>query len=157
MILNSLEMTVDGCPGNRSPVGTLVERTTGFVVLATMGNATTKTAVDSFSPVLNRKPAAMRKTMKYDQGREMHGHKVLTERIGGQIYFADPHSLWQRGSNENINGLLLVHFRIALLVLVLRRGRGRDPRGIDDGSFAHYQALCCEMPINRLEIMRVSL
>jgi hypothetical protein len=66
--------------GNRSSVGTLVERTTGFVVLAKMDNATTKAVVDSFSAVLNREPAAMRKTMTYDQGREMHGHKILTER-----------------------------------------------------------------------------
>lgn len=92
--------------GNRSSVGTLVERTTGFVVLAKMDNATTKAVVDSFSAVLNREPAAMRKTMTYDQGREMHGHKILTERTGVQIYFADPHSPWQRGSNENTNGLL---------------------------------------------------
>ena len=92
--------------GNRSSVGTLVERTTGFVVLAKMDNATTKAVVDSFSAVLNREPAVMRKTMTYDQGREMHGHKILTERTGVQIYFADPHSPWQRGSNENTNGLL---------------------------------------------------
>ncbi|MFC6520322.1 IS30 family transposase [Undibacterium arcticum] len=92
--------------GNRSSVGTLVERTTGFVVLAKMDNATTKAVVDSFAAVLNREPAAMRKTMTYDQGREMHGHKILTARTGVQIYFADPHSPWQRGSNENTNGLL---------------------------------------------------
>ncbi|OFJ47759.1 IS30 family transposase [Janthinobacterium lividum] len=92
--------------GNRSSVGTLVERTTGFVVLAKMDNATTKAVVDSFSAVLNREPAAMRKTMTYDQGREMYAHKILTERTGVQIYFADPHSPWQRGSNENTNGLL---------------------------------------------------
>lgn len=92
--------------GNRSSVGTLVERSTGFVVLAKMDNATTKAVVDSFSAVLNRQPAAMRKTMTYDQGREMHGHKILTERTGVQVYFADPHSPWQRGSNENTNGLL---------------------------------------------------
>ena len=92
--------------GNRSSVGTLVERTTGFVVLAKMDNATTKAVVDSFSAVLNREPAAIRKTMTYDQGREMYAHKTLTERTGVQIYFADPHSPWQRGSNENTNGLL---------------------------------------------------
>nr|WP_233411078.1 IS30 family transposase [Rugamonas sp. CCM 8940] len=92
--------------GNRSSVGTLVERATGFVVLAKMDNATTKAVVDSFAAVLNREPAAMRKTMTYDQGREMHGHKILTKRTGVQIYFADPHSPWQRGSNENTNGLL---------------------------------------------------
>lgn len=92
--------------GNRSSVGTLVERTTRFVVLAKMDSAGTKSVVDSFSAVLNREPEALRKSMTYDQGREMHGHKILTERTGVQIYFADPHSPWQRGSNENTNGLL---------------------------------------------------
>jgi IS30 family transposase len=92
--------------GNRSSVGTLVERTTRFVVLAKMDNAGTRSVVDSFSAVLNRQPAELRKSMTYDQGREMHGHKILTERTGVQIYFADPHSPWQRGSNENTNGLL---------------------------------------------------
>lgn len=92
--------------GNRSSVGTLVERTTGFVVLAKMKDATTKEVIDSFSAVLNRQPVDMRKTMTYDQGREMHGHKILTERTGVQVYFADPHSPWQRGYNENTNGLL---------------------------------------------------
>ena len=62
--------------GNRSSVRTLVERTTGFVVFAKMDNATTKAAMDSFSAVLNREPAARRKTMKYDQGREMYAHNL---------------------------------------------------------------------------------
>ena len=91
--------------GNRSSVGTLVERTTRFVVLAKMDNAGPRTVVESFSAVLNRQPAGMRKSMTYDQGREMHGRKILTERTGVQIYFDDPHSPWQRGSNENTNGL----------------------------------------------------
>ncbi|WP_426117525.1 IS30 family transposase, partial [Massilia sp. PWRC2] len=64
--------------GNRSSVGTLVERTTRFVVLAKMDNAGTRSVVDSFSAVLNRQPAELRKSMTYDQGREMHGHKILT-------------------------------------------------------------------------------
>jgi len=91
---------------NASSVGTLVERTSRFVVLAKMPDASTQRVVDSFSLVLNRQPASLRKTMTYDQGREMHGHKILTQRTGVQIYFADPHSPWQRGSNENTNGLL---------------------------------------------------
>lgn len=91
--------------GNRSSVGTLVERPR-IIVLAKMDNAGTRSVVDSFSAVLNRQPAAMRKSMTYDHGREMHGHKILTERTGVQIYFADRHSPWQRGSNENTNGLL---------------------------------------------------
>ena len=48
----------------------------------------------------------MRKTMTYDQGREMHAHKILTERTSVQIYFADLHSPWQRESNKNTNSLL---------------------------------------------------
>jgi IS30 family transposase len=92
--------------GNRSSVGTLVERTTRFVVLAKMDNAGTVSVVDSFAAVLNRQPDELRKSMTYDQGREMHGHKILAARTGMQIYFADPHSPWQRGSNENTNGLL---------------------------------------------------
>jgi IS30 family transposase len=74
--------------------------------LAKLDNVGTRTVVESFSAVLNRRPAGMLKSMTYDQGREMHGHKILTERTGVQIYFADPHSPWQRGSNENTNGLL---------------------------------------------------
>jgi hypothetical protein len=75
-------------------------------VLAKIDNAGTRSVVDSFSAVLNRQPAALRKSMTYAQGREMHGHKILTERTAVQICFADPHSPWQRGANENNNGLL---------------------------------------------------
>jgi IS30 family transposase len=63
-----------------------------------------------FSAVLNRQPAGLGKSMSYDQGRKMHGHKFLIERTGVQIYFADPHSPWQRGTNENTNGLLRQYF-----------------------------------------------
>ncbi|OFJ49541.1 hypothetical protein BA896_012315 [Janthinobacterium lividum] len=92
--------------GNCSLVGTLVERTTGIVVVAKMNNATTKAVVDSFSAVFDRKPAAMRKTMTYKQDREMRDQKILTERTGLQIYFADPHRPWQSESNDTANDLL---------------------------------------------------
>ena len=71
-----------------------------------MDDAGTVSVVNSFAAVLNQQPASMRKTTTYDQGREKHGHKILTERTGVQIYFVDRHSQWQRGSAENINGLL---------------------------------------------------
>lgn len=92
--------------GNPSSVGTLVERATGYVVLAKMDSATTKAVVDSFSAVFNREPAAMRKTMTYDQCREMYAHKTLTERTGVQI-------LLRRSAQPLAAGLQREHQRLA--------------------------------------------
>ena len=92
--------------GNRTSVGTIVERTTLFTVLAKMEKATAESAVNGFSHVLNRIEAQKRLSMTYDQGREMTRHAELTENTGVKVYFADPHSPWQRGINENTNGLL---------------------------------------------------
>lgn len=92
--------------GNRSSIGTLVERTSGFVVLVKMSSASAADALQSFGDALDRIPAAVRKTLTYDQGKEMSYHTALTLRTGVAVYFADPHSPWQRGSNENTNGLL---------------------------------------------------
>jgi transposase, IS30 family len=92
--------------GNRSSVGTLVERTTGLVLLARMTDATTETVTASFAETLKRVPEPLRKTLTYDQGKEMSWHKQFTLATGVPVYFCDPHSPWQRGSNENTNGLL---------------------------------------------------
>lgn len=92
--------------GNRTSVGTIVQRTTLFTVLAKMEKATAESAVNGFSHVLNRIEAQKRLSMTYDQGREMARHAQLTENTGVKVYFADPHSPWQRGINENTNGLL---------------------------------------------------
>jgi IS30 family transposase len=91
---------------NRSAVGTLVERTTLFTVLSRMDNASAESALSGFSHVLNRIEAQKRLSLTYDQGREMAEHQRLTEATGVKVYFADPHSPWQRGINENTNGLL---------------------------------------------------
>lgn len=91
---------------NRSAVGTLVERTTLFTVLAKMDNASAESAVKGFGHVLNRIEAQKRLSLTYDQGREMAAHQKLTFDTGVKVYFADPHSPWQRGINENTNGLL---------------------------------------------------
>ena len=91
---------------NRSAVGTLVERTTLFTVLSRMKDASAESALSGFSHVLNRIEAQMRLSMTYDQGREMTEHQRLTEATGVKVYFADPHSPWQRAINENTNGLL---------------------------------------------------
>jgi IS30 family transposase len=91
---------------NRSAVGTLVERSSRLVLLACLDNASAPAALEGFSRVLNGVPEPMRKTLTYDQGKEMSEHKRLTEMTGVAVFFADPHSPWQRGSNENTNGLL---------------------------------------------------
>ena len=91
---------------NRSSVGTLVERTTLIMVLAKMADGKAQSTLDGFSEALSAIPSELRKIFTYDQGREMSKHVQLTERIGMAVYFSDPHSSWQRGLNENINGLL---------------------------------------------------
>jgi transposase, IS30 family len=83
-----------------------VERTTLFTVLARMDNASAEAAVKGFGQVLNRIEAQKRLSLTYDQGREMATHRQLTETTGVKVYFADPHSPWQRGINEHTNGLL---------------------------------------------------
>jgi len=62
--------------------------------------------LDSFSRQMKRRPAALRKSMTYDRGSERACHPELARRLKIDIWFCDPHSPWQRGSNENTNGLL---------------------------------------------------
>lgn len=83
-----------------------MERTTLFTMLAKMESATAASAVNGFSHVLNRIEGQKRLSMTYDQWREMARHVELTKSTGIKVYFADPHSPWQRGINENTNGLL---------------------------------------------------
>jgi IS30 family transposase len=92
--------------GNRSSVGTLVERTSRKVVLVKLADAKAETTRDGFAAGLLAVPAPLRLTLTYDQGKEMARHKELAALTGLRVYFADPHSPWQRGSNENTNGLL---------------------------------------------------
>lgn len=92
--------------GNRPAVGTVVEQTTLFTVLAKMETASAESALQGFGYVLNRIEAQKRLSMTYGQGKEIAAHARLTEATGVKVYFADPHSPWQRGVNENTNGLL---------------------------------------------------
>jgi IS30 family transposase len=91
---------------NQSQVGTLVERTTLYVALVRLENGNAETAAEGFAEILNRFDAAMRLSMTYDQGREMARHQELSAHTGLKVYFAHPHSPWERGRNENTNGLL---------------------------------------------------
>ena len=96
--------------GNKSSVGVLVERRSRLVLLAKMEDATAASALEGFSAKLNSIAAPLRRSLTYDQGRELARHKDLTERTGVKVYFCDPHSPWQRGTCENTNGLLRQYF-----------------------------------------------
>lgn len=95
--------------GNASAVGTLVERTSRLLILVKLPHpqpASAANVLQAFTDKLLSIAAPMRLSMTYDQGREMALHKKLTEKTGVAVYFCDPHSPWQRGSNENTNGLV---------------------------------------------------
>ena len=92
--------------GNRSAVGTLVERTSRLILLVKVKNATAEAALEGFREAFARVPEPLRQTLTYDQGKEMACHKALAEATGLKIFFADPRSPWQRATNENSNGLI---------------------------------------------------
>lgn len=91
---------------NASAVGTLVERKSRYVLLAHLENKTAEKTRLSFTRKLSDIPAELRQSLTYDQGKEMSQHKMLGTDLQMDIYFCDPHSPWQRGSNENTNGLI---------------------------------------------------
>ena len=91
---------------NRSAVGTLVERTSRLVLLARMDGLDAATTRCAFEAAFENVPEPFRKSLTYDRGTEMARHAQLTERTGIKVWFCDPYSPWQRGSNENANGLI---------------------------------------------------
>jgi IS30 family transposase len=96
---------------NRSFIGTLVERQTRYVMLTYLGtDARTETVTARIAEQIVRLPSHLRVSLTWDQGREMARHLDFTVSTGVQVYFCDPHSPWQRGSNENTNGLLRQYF-----------------------------------------------
>jgi IS30 family transposase len=90
-----------------SPVATLVERSTRFVMLVALPDGHSADVVaDALAAKITTLPAALTRTLTWDQGHEMAAHTRFTEETGVEVYFCDPKSPWQRGSNENTNGLL---------------------------------------------------
>ena len=97
--------------GNRSAIGTLVERTTRYVMLLHLPVDHTAEAVrDALTKTVLTLPAHLRRSLTWDQGKEMSQHRLFTIATDVPVYFCDPHSPWQRGSNENTNGLLRQYF-----------------------------------------------
>lgn len=93
--------------GQRSAIATLVERKTRLTVLVHLPKGHSAQAVgDALVDTFTAMPVRLRRTLTWDQGNELFHHERIEAKTGIKIYFADPHSPWQRGTNENTNGLL---------------------------------------------------
>lgn len=100
-----------GSVASGSAIGTLVERASGFTMLLHLpGDHTAQTVATAMITKINELPEQLRRSLTWDQGSEMAKHAEITTATGMQIYFCDPHSPWQRASNENTNGLLRQYF-----------------------------------------------
>lgn len=98
-------------PYARSAIATLVERATCYVMLVHLpGDHTAETVRDGLIATISTLPAHLRRSLTWDQGTEMARHREFTLATDMQVYFCDPHAPWQRGSNENTNGLLRQYF-----------------------------------------------
>ncbi len=98
--------------GNRSAIGTLVERRTRYLILIHVptGRPTAEAMCEGIIAALGQLPAQLRRTLTWDQGKELAMHQQISEHTGTRVFFCDAHSPWQRGSNENMNGLLRDYF-----------------------------------------------
>jgi IS30 family transposase len=124
---------VMGSKASNSAVGTIVERMTGYLTLLHLPHGHTADAVaDAVITRTGEYPAWFASTLTWDNGTEMARHARITEQTGIQVYFADPHAPWQRGSNENINGLLREYL----------------PKGTDLSRFTAAQLQAIEDEIN---------
>jgi IS30 family transposase len=95
----------------KSFIGTLVERSTRYVMLLHLPDgSSTEHVTAALTAKIQQLPVELRRSLTWDQGREMLWHQRFTVATGVQVYFCDPHSPWQRGSNENTNGLLRQYF-----------------------------------------------
>ena len=95
---------------NNSHIATVVERSTRFTMLVQVDSKKTSDVVGSLSKQLSQRPEAFKKTLTWDRGTELADHAELTVATGMDVYFCDPSSPWQRGTNENTNGLLRQYF-----------------------------------------------
>ena len=108
------------CGSGNSQIATLVERSTRYVMLVKVDRKDTQTVVDALIRTARKLPNELYKSLTWDRGKEMADHRRFTLATDIQVYFCDPQSSWQRGSNENTNGLLRQYF----------------PKGIDLSTFS---------------------
>jgi IS30 family transposase len=93
-----------------SHIVTLVERHSRFTALVKVSNKETATVIAALTKQIRRLPASLRRSLTWDRGHEMAKHELFTIATNVKVYFCDPSSPWQRGSNENTNGLLRQYF-----------------------------------------------
>ena len=96
--------------GRNAFIGTLVERTTRYLMLCKLSKRKTREACDEFAKRFNTLPLELRQSLTYDRGKEMSQHQAFSKATKVKVYFCDPQSPWQRGTNENTNGLLRQFF-----------------------------------------------
>ena len=121
--------------GNSSQIATLVERRSRYVMLVKVESKSTAVVIAALAKAIRRLPAELRRSLTWDRGSEMAGHKEFTVATDVQVYFCDPHSPWQRGSNENTNGLLRQYFP-----------KGQDLSGISQAELNRVARLLNERP-----------
>jgi len=95
---------------NDTHIATLIERHSRFTMLIKLPRKDTTTVVAALAKHIRKLPEELRRSLTWDQGKEMHAHKRFTVATNVQVYFCDPRSPWQRGSNENTNGLVRQYF-----------------------------------------------
>jgi transposase, IS30 family len=115
-----------------SALVTLVERKSGYTRIGRVDSMKSDATMRAAHGRLKDLPPALRRSMTFDNGKEFAEHQQLTRRLGLEIYFADPYASWQRGVNENTNGLLRQFF----------------PKGTDFTQISHRQVACVEQLIN---------
>lgn len=111
------------CGGNRSQIATLVERHSRFVMLVKLPAKDTSTVVEALTKSMRKLPIQLKGSLTWDRGLELAKHASFTLATDMQVYFCDPRSPWQRGSNENTNGLLRQYF----------------PKGVDVSGYSQAQ------------------
>jgi IS30 family transposase len=117
----------------KTALGTLVERTTRYTLLVPLGKQKNAVTVrKAYARAFRSLPTELKKTLTYDQGKEMLEHKRFTIDTGIQVYFAHPGSPWERGTNENTNGLIRQYF----------------PKGTDFSKVSRYQIKRAQRRLN---------
>ncbi|HEU5134227.1 MAG TPA: IS30 family transposase [Steroidobacteraceae bacterium] len=98
------------CGGKNTQIATLVERHSRYVMLVRLKNKDSEQVARALGKHILKLPSTLRRSITWDRGTELAAHKALTVATDVKVYFCDPHSPWQRGSNENTNGLLRQYF-----------------------------------------------